>query len=126
MNADTEAMHFVATARPDDALAFYRDVLNLQLVEDSPFALVFNTGGRSLRVQKARETVMPAPTTVLGWNVADIRAEIDELTGKGVAFTRFDGLPQDDDGVWTSPPGHKIAWFRDPDGNNLSLTQFNV
>jgi catechol 2,3-dioxygenase-like lactoylglutathione lyase family enzyme len=124
VDADTEVMCFVATARPDAALAFYRDILGLRLTEDSPFALVFETGERMLRVQKVAQ-VAPVPNTVLGWKVADIHREIRELEGKGVAFTRFDGLLQDEGGVWTSPAGHKIAWFRDPDGNNLSLTQFD-
>ena len=123
MDADTEVMCFVATARPDEATAFYRDVLGLTLVEDSPFALVFQTGGRSLRVQKMAE-VAPAANTVLGWKVADIQAESRALRGKGVTFARFDGLVQDNDGVWVSPAGHKVAWFQDPDGNTLSLTQF--
>jgi catechol 2,3-dioxygenase-like lactoylglutathione lyase family enzyme len=117
-------MCFVATARPDEARAFYRDTLELDLIEDTPFALVFESGGRMLRVQKVAE-IAPVQNTVLGWKVADIHREIRDLAERGVAFTRFDGLAQDEDGVWTSPGGHKIAWFRDPDGNNLSLTQFD-
>jgi predicted enzyme related to lactoylglutathione lyase len=67
-----------------------------------------------------------APYTVLGWNVADIESMIDQLTARGVQFTRYDGMDQDERAVWTAPGGAKIAWFLDPDGNNLSLTQFSV
>jgi catechol 2,3-dioxygenase-like lactoylglutathione lyase family enzyme len=114
---------FVATKRPDDAKAFYGTVLGLRLVEDSPFALVFDAAGTMLRVQKVRELV-PAPHTALGWRVADIRAEVEALAARGVAFERYPGLEQDDLGIWTSPAGGRIVWFRDPDGNVLSLTQF--
>jgi catechol 2,3-dioxygenase-like lactoylglutathione lyase family enzyme len=123
MDKHTQVMCFIATARPDESLRFYGETLGLDMIEDSPFALVFETGGRMLRVQKVPQ-VVPVQNTVLGWKVADIRREIRDLTDKGIAFTRFDGLPQDDDGVWTSPGGHRLAWFRDPDGNNLSLTEF--
>ena len=60
---------------------------------------------------------------MLGWTVGDIHAMITDLAGRGVAFERFDGLEQDEAGVWTAPGGARIAWFRDPDGNVLSLTQ---
>ncbi len=123
MDMNTEAMGFVATARPGEALHFYDEILGLDLLEDTPFAIVFQTGGRMLRVQKL-PAVSPAPNTVLGWKVADIHAEIASLMAKGVEFSRYPGMEQDEAGVWTSPPGHKIAWFADPDGNNLSLTQF--
>jgi len=76
-----------------------------------------------LRIQKV-EQLTPAQHTVLGWGVADIHATVKGLAGKGVAFERYGFLPQDDSGVWTSPVGAKIAWFKDPDGNTLSLTQF--
>jgi len=62
--------------------------------------------------------------TVLGWEVADLRAAMEELTGRGVAFEQFEGLPQDERGAFTFPDGTQVAWFKDPDGNILSLTQF--
>lgn len=124
MDSNAEVMAFVGTTDPEAARRFYSEVLGLELIEDSPFALVYLTGGRTLRVQKMREPFVVFPGTVLGWKVADIAAEIAALAAKGVTFTRFDGLPQDHAGVWTSPDGNRIAWFRDPEGNNLSLTQF--
>jgi catechol 2,3-dioxygenase-like lactoylglutathione lyase family enzyme len=118
-----EVIAFVATAQPGRALKFYGEVLGLNLVEDTPFALVFDVGGRMLRIQKV-QMLVPAPHTVLGWGVPDIRSEIESLMSRGVAFEQYPGMLQDELGVWTSPDGHKVAWFRDADGNNLSLTEF--
>jgi catechol 2,3-dioxygenase-like lactoylglutathione lyase family enzyme len=116
-------MAFVATKNPDKAKAFYQDTLKLKSTADDPFALVFDANGTMLRVSKVKE-LTPAPFTVLGWHVTNIAAEIRELKGRGVAFEFFKGIQQDDSGVWTSPSGAKVAWFKDPDGNVLSLTEF--
>lgn len=123
MLGTAEVIAFIATTRADEALAFYRDVLGLRVVEDTPYAIVMEGGGTMLRVQKAPAHT-PAPHTALGWKVADLGATMDGLTARGVTFARFGGIPQDADGVWTTPDGTRIAWFRDPDGNLLSLTQF--
>jgi catechol 2,3-dioxygenase-like lactoylglutathione lyase family enzyme len=114
---------FVATRDPDRARAFYRDTLALRFVSEDPFAIVFDAGGTTLRVSIVRE-LTPAPYTVLGWEVADIAAAIKDLSAAGVKFERYDGMPQDERGVWTTPDGCHIAWFKDPDGNTLSVTQF--
>ena len=114
---------FAATTKPAKAKAFYAGTLGLSLVEDGPFALVFDANGTMLRVQKVRG-LPPAAFTMLGWEVADIRSEIKRLRKKGVRFERYDGLPQDELGIWTTPDGSKVAWFNDPDGNILSLTEF--
>jgi catechol 2,3-dioxygenase-like lactoylglutathione lyase family enzyme len=117
-------MAFSATADADRAKAFYRDQLGLRLVSDEPFALVFDAGGTMLRVQKVKE-VRVAQYTALGWQVPDIAAKVEELEKAGVKFEHY-GMPgQDEKGIWT-PPGStaKVAWFKDPDGNILSLTQF--
>jgi catechol 2,3-dioxygenase-like lactoylglutathione lyase family enzyme len=114
---------FAATIQPAEALEFYRHVLGLSLVDDGPFALVFDANGTMLRVQKVHD-LSPAPYTTLGWEVGDLRATIRELTEKGVGFEHYAGLPQDDLGVWTTPDGSLVAWFKDPDGNTLSLTEF--
>lgn len=120
MLAQSAVMAFVATARPEGALAFYRDTLGLTLVEDTPFALVFDAAGTQLRVQKV-EAVMALPYTALGWFVANIEQAVETLGARGVVFERFDGMGQDTQGIWTAPGGARIAWFRDPDGNLLSL-----
>ena len=123
MDGPRRPISFVATADAEQALSFYRDVMELALLEDTPFALVFSDAGQMLRVQKVREHTA-ASHTVHGWDTPDIQAEIAKLTSKGVQFARYDHLDQSPDGVWTSPDGHKIAWFKDPSANNLSLTQF--
>jgi predicted enzyme related to lactoylglutathione lyase len=114
---------FAATTRPQQAKNFYQEVLDLSLTEDNPYALVFDANGTMLRVQKVQEH-SPARHTVLGWEVADIAATIRQMIKKGIRFERYEGLAQDSLGVWTSPAGAKVAWFNDPDGNILSLTQF--
>ena len=119
----SKIISFVATKKPELALKFYADTLGLKLITDDPFALVFDTNGTMLRVQKV-ELLLPAGHTVLGWDVPDIRATVQDLAKKGIRFERFNGLAQDESGIWTAPSGAKVAWFKDPDGNILSLTQF--
>ena len=92
------------------------------MIEHSPFALVFSDGGNTLRVQIVSD-LSPAAHTAHGWQTMNIDQDIEELTSKGVAFLMFDQMRQDPKGVWTSPDGHRIAWFKDPSGNILSLTQ---
>ena len=114
---------FLATVDAARARVFYETTLGLKLVEDSPFAVVFDANGTLLRIQKV-ERFTPHPFTSLGWSVDDIAATIRDLARKGVAVTRYPGMDHDADGVWTSPSGARIAWFKDPDGNLLSLTEF--
>jgi predicted enzyme related to lactoylglutathione lyase len=114
---------FAATTDLDRARVFYEQVLGLPVTEQTDLACVFNANGTMLRVTAVPE-VARAGYTVLGWRVADITTAARELSARGVTFLRFDGMDQDADGVWTSPGGGRIAWFADPDGNTLSLTQF--
>ena len=114
---------FAATKKSGSARKFYENTLGLTLVSEDPFAIVFDANGTMLRVQKVEEFV-PQLHTMLGWDVPDIRVTVEELGKRGVRFERYEGLPQDDLGIWTSPAGAKVAWFKDPDGNILSLTQF--
>ena len=116
-------MAFVATKDPPRARSFYEDTLGLRVIADEPFAIVLDANGTMLRVQKV-QAVVPAPYTALGWRVADIRSTVRGLGEKGVTFERFGLFPQDDLGIWTADDGTKVAWFKDPDGNLLSLTQF--
>ena len=118
-------MAFVATTDHARAKGFYRDVLGLQLVEEElPFAVVFDAHGTMLRVTIVKE-LAPAQYTVLGWRVSDITATVKQLHEAGVKFERYDGMKnQDEQGIWTSPTGARVAWFKDPDGNTLSVTQF--
>jgi catechol 2,3-dioxygenase-like lactoylglutathione lyase family enzyme len=107
----------LATARE-----FYGRVLGLPLDHEDGFACVFRAGDTRLRVTRVEE-VVPAPYTVLGWSVPDIERAIGELSARGLAFERYEGMTQDDLGAWSAPSGARVAWFRDPDGNTLSITE---
>jgi catechol 2,3-dioxygenase-like lactoylglutathione lyase family enzyme len=123
MLGNRDLIAFAATADAERAKAFYASILGLRLTEDTPFALVFDAAGTPLRVAKVAE-VVPAPYTLLGWSVPDMGEAVRALARKGVVFERYAGMPQDERGVWTTPDGARVAWFKDPDGNVLSLTQF--
>jgi len=113
---------FLATTDAARSKAFYVDRLRADCVEDTPFSLVLQIGGTLLRIQKVEQVHAP-PYTSLGWQVDDIASEVEALNARGVDFARFEGMGQDDAGIWTAPDGAKVAWFRDPDGQLLSLDQ---
>jgi catechol 2,3-dioxygenase-like lactoylglutathione lyase family enzyme len=117
------AIAFVATSKPELALPFYRDVLGLRLVEDGPFAIVFDAFGTMLRVQKAA-SVVNVPYTSFGLDVPDIERAVRALAEHGVVGVRYPHFAQDALGIWSTPSGGRVFWFHDPDGNLLSLTQF--
>ena len=119
----SEVIAFVSSADLPRARAFYEQVLGLRVTEQNDFACVLDANGTMLRVTAVGEVARPG-YTVLGWRVADIAATVRGLTARGVAFLRYDGMDQDEGGVWTTPAGDKVAWFADPGGNVLSLTQF--
>lgn len=123
MLGEFDPIAFVHTTDVARARDFYVDVLGLEFVEDSPFALVVRSRGTMIRVTPV-ESHTPSPATVLGWSVPDARSTLIELASRGVAPLRFDALDQDEHGIWLSPNGAKVAWFSDPDGNTLSITQF--
>jgi catechol 2,3-dioxygenase-like lactoylglutathione lyase family enzyme len=120
--------HVIAMAPTTDlarARAFYEDVLGFGFIVEDPFACLFEANGTLLRIAAVDEVVQ-APYTVLGWVVEDIVAMVEGLAGRGVEFERHDAMVQDEQGIWTAPGGDRIAWFKDPDGNRLSLTEFKV
>ncbi|HEX3358848.1 MAG TPA: hypothetical protein VHS31_17860 [Tepidisphaeraceae bacterium] len=117
-----DVVAFVATMQPQKARAFYCDILGLRFEEDNPFALVLRTANSTLRIQKV-QVFTPMPFTALGWKVENARATAKQLLDKGVRLERFEGMSQDDLGIWASPSGAKIGWFKDPDSNILSITQ---
>jgi catechol 2,3-dioxygenase-like lactoylglutathione lyase family enzyme len=123
--AETGAVSFILTAARAAAKPFYAGALGLPIVAEDDFAVTFAlAGGARLRLTDLPDH-QAQQHTVLGWAVADIAAAIAELRSKGVTFTIYDGFGQDADGVWSPPGGGaKVAWFCDPDGNVLSLTQF--
>ncbi len=114
---------FVATSNANAAAEFYEKNLGLTFVSGDQFALVFEVNGTMLRIQKV-DKVNPHAYTALGWEVTDIKKEVSRLIKRGVKFARYEGMDQDEQGIWKAPSGAKIAWFTDPDGNVLSLTQF--
>jgi len=113
---------FLLTANPEAALAFYRDTLGYKYLRDDGFALVFDWSGVMLRIGKVKECT-PAPNTVLGWECRDIVESHDGLAAKGITFEHYPGMGQDERGIATFPTGDKVAWFKDPDGNVLSVSQ---
>jgi catechol 2,3-dioxygenase-like lactoylglutathione lyase family enzyme len=122
MLATAKLMAFVATSDGVRARAFYEGILGLPVISDDDFALALDAGGTMLRVQKVERTA-PPPFTVLGWQVVDIAAVVNDLAKRGVTFEIYSGMGQAADGIWRSPTGARVAWFKDPDGNTLSLTQ---
>jgi len=113
---------FLATANPKRAKKFYETTLGHRLITDDEFALAFDCNGIQLRIQKV-EKLLPHTFTALGWQVEDIRKAVVGLSKRGVSFERYSFLQQDELGVWLAPGGTKVAWFKDPDGNLLSLAE---
>jgi len=122
--ATSEVIAFAATTDPARARALYEDVLGLSVVEENAYACVVDAHGTMLRITTVSEVAHPG-YTVLGWRVSDINEAVAQLESLGVDFARYDGIEQDAHGVWTTPNGDRVAWFTDPDGNVLSLTQFH-
>ena len=122
MLANQTIKAFVPTTKPDEAKIFYRDVLGLTLLSEDAYALEFNSNGTLLRVITVPE-LTPHQFTAIGWNVDDIAGTIRALNAKGVYCEKYGFMEQDELGIWTSPSGAKVAWFKDVDGNVLSLTE---
>lgn len=120
--ADRPFVAFLLVADPDRARAFYCDLLGLTLVHQDPYAVVVDAGGTPLRLAVVASVPEPVGTDA-GWLVDDVAATARALAAAGVALERFPGMDQDDDGVWRSSDGSAVAWFRDPDGNRLSVSE---
>jgi catechol 2,3-dioxygenase-like lactoylglutathione lyase family enzyme len=121
--AAAKPITFIMTRDREQSSNFYRDILGLASAASDPFAAVFELAGATLRITESQEW-RPGPYPALGWMVPDIAATIAALTSRGVVMTMYEGFGQDAQGIWTSPDGSaKVAWFTDPDGNVLSLTQ---
>ncbi len=114
---------FIPTTDSAAARSFYENILGLRFVKDDGFAMVLDANGIVVRVSKVPLPFTPAPFTILGWQVSDIEKMVAGLQEKGVHFERFGFFEQDELGIWTAPTGDKVAWFRDPAGNVLSVSQ---
>jgi predicted enzyme related to lactoylglutathione lyase len=121
MLAQCDLMGFIPITNSDRARVFYIDKLKLQFASNDPFALVVRANGNDIRLTHM-EAFTPAPYTVCGWKVADIDAAARELTAAGISFEKYPFV-EDPSGIWTAPGGARIAWFKDPDGNVLSISQ---
>lgn len=118
----TDIIAFVPTADSAKARGFYEGLLGLRFVSDDGFALVFSANGIMIRVVKAQQFT-PVQYTILGWQVKEIEKVVAGLQERGVQFERYGFFKQDDLGIWTTPSGDKVAWFKDPDGNTLSVSE---
>ena len=125
MLGSADLIAFVPTRDPARARKFYEQTLGLELISSDKFALVFNAHGTTLRVANVSDVkdFRPAPFTILGWQVTSAGDSVSDLVKKGVRFERFPGMEQNAQGIWQSPTGAQVAWFKDPDGNILSITQ---
>jgi len=125
MLSNNNPVSFIATRDADASRKFYQEVLGLTLVADEYFALVFDLNGHTLRIAKVEE-LAPAAHTVLGWTVSHLEETVVYLARRGVSFEFYKGMEQDELGIWISPSGAMVAWFKDPDGNHLSVTQLEA
>ncbi len=119
----SDLIAFAAATDLDRAREFYERTLGLPVVDRNDFACVLDAHGVMLRITAVPQVSTPG-YTVLGWRVGDIAAVVAALADRGVAFLRYDSMDQDSLGIWATPAGDRVAWFADPDGNVLSLTQF--
>jgi catechol 2,3-dioxygenase-like lactoylglutathione lyase family enzyme len=113
---------FVPTKDSARSREFYEGKLGFNFVSDDQFALVMQAGKSMIRIAKAGKFT-PAQYTVMGWEVTDIEAVVTWLNGRGVSFEKYPFVQDQERGIWTTPNGDKVAWFKDPDGNVLSLSQ---
>jgi catechol 2,3-dioxygenase-like lactoylglutathione lyase family enzyme len=120
-----EIVCFVPSKNPRKARRFYEGALGLRFVSEDRFATVVESSGTMVRLVNVKgvRDFRPAPFTILGWHVGDVRKVVLGLRRRGVKFERYDGMGQDRLGIWKSPSGAKVAWFKDPDGNTLSVTE---
>jgi catechol 2,3-dioxygenase-like lactoylglutathione lyase family enzyme len=123
-STNPKVMTFIATRDRAKSTVFYGEVLGFTQLSEDDFAVVFDLNGTRLRISTVQDHE-PKPHTVLGWDVPNIVESVKALKAKGIAFNMYEGFGQDALGIWTTPGSStQVAWFLDPDGNNLSLTQF--
>jgi len=122
--SESKMIGFIPSTNLGNAKIFYSDQLGLQLLDQNEYALEYKVGDTILRINKVSESIS-SDYTIFGWQVDDIGVSVKTLTDSGIDFIRFDGMQQDGLGICMFPGGSKVAWFKDPDGSTLSLTQFN-
>jgi catechol 2,3-dioxygenase-like lactoylglutathione lyase family enzyme len=122
--ASAKMVGFVPTKDYEQARAFYEGKLGFDFVNLDQYALVMRVGGHMIRIAKV-PNFTPLQATILGWEVSDISAVATWLQGRGVVLEKFPFAQDRELGIWTAPNGDKVAWFKDPDGNILSVSQHN-
>ena len=116
-------MAFIPTRDGDAARVFYEKKVGLRFISEDQFAVIFQSGANTIRISRTG-SFTPAPFTILGWESSDIEQDVRDMTARGITFERYNYMgPQDELGIWTAPSGARIAWFKDPDGNTLSIGQ---
>ena len=123
MLRDAKLVAFAATTDGKRAADFYGRVLGLEIRSDDEFAIAFDAAGTELRLQKV-ERFTPHPFTTLGWQVPNVTNAVRTLSARGVVTERYPWMDQDADGIWSAPSGARVAWFKDPDGNLLSVAEY--
>ena len=113
---------FIPTRDTQKARSFYEGALGLRFVSEDQFALVLDANGIMVRVTKVPE-FKPQQFTIFGWEVQSIEEVVSGLHERAVSFEQYGFKEQDPRGIWTAPGGAKVAWFKDPDGNVLSVSQ---
>ena len=122
MLAHSKMMGFIFTRDYDNARAFYEGKLGLQFISQDQYALALRAGEHMIRIVKIPDFV-PARATVLGWEVKDIEAVVAWLKARGVILEDYPFIQDRKLGIWSAPGGDRIAWFKDPDGNVLGVSQ---
>lgn len=123
MLSEPKITAFLPTTNPEQSKQFYEEVLGLQIISEDDYAIEIKGNGALLRITIVPE-LNPHPFTVLGFKIDDIDSQVLSLSNKGVEFEKYDTFDQNELGIWTSPSKAKVAWFKDPDGNILSLTEY--
>jgi catechol 2,3-dioxygenase-like lactoylglutathione lyase family enzyme len=121
MLANNRIKAFVSTTQPLKARQFYENKLGLKLLSEDKYGIEFEANGAHLRISIV-EKLAPQPFTVLGWDTNDIVSTVKRMNEKGILFERYTFIDQDESGIWTAPGGTRVAWFKDPDGNLLSVS----
>jgi catechol 2,3-dioxygenase-like lactoylglutathione lyase family enzyme len=123
MLASSKMVGFVPTRDSQRAREFYEGKLGFEFISDDPFALVVRAGNNKVRVAKVPQDFKPVAFTILGWEVQSIERVVAWLKGRGVVFEKYPFIQDPELGIWTAPGGDRVAWFKDPDGNVLSVAQ---
>lgn len=122
MDASWKIKGFIPVRDAEAARRFYEGVLGMRFVEDDRFALVMEANGIMIRLVRMGAELRPAPYTICGWEVPDVEGAAAALVARGVQLEHYPFV-EAESGIWTAPGGSRIAWFKDPDGNTLSISQ---